>query len=217
MGRGNTQHELAVPRWSPALFLFAGVLLVGYAALNGIAAATEAAYTTVEDAVGPAGFALGFVGALGLYPVVADRSPILARAGAVCLGLGLVGFSAITMNGLAMIAGVESVVPSSGLLLLVVAGMVPGYLLFGVASHRTDADSQTVGLLLLGPAAVFTAMLFQPLVYEWFGVFSETTMAWSNFAISAGQAATHLAIGYTLWTSGTPDGRAASTTDATVT
>lgn len=216
MGRVNIQHGFAVERWSPALFLFAGVLLVGYAALNGLAAVTETAYTTVEDVVGPAGFVLGFVGALGLYPALADRSPTVARTGAVCLGLGAAGFSVITMNGITVLAGGQAVASTGAPLLLVALGMIPGYVAFGVASRRSGQVSRTVGLLLFGPAVIFTVMLFQPPVYGALGLFSEATMAWSNFVISAGQAAAHLVIGYTLRASATPGGRAAASTDVTV-
>lgn len=185
-------------RWSPTLFLFAGVLLVGYAVLNGMAASTDVAYVTMEDIVGPAGFVLGFMGLLGLYPGLADRSPTVARVGAFCAILGAVGFSVITLQGLAVAVGVTSMSSPGIFLLFVAIGIIPGYLSFGVASLRASVNLRTVGLLLFGPAVVFTAMLSQPFVYGALGLLSETTMAWSNFAISSGQALAHLAIGYKL-------------------
>lgn len=199
MGRLNIPRWGLLERWSPTLFLSAGVLLVGYAALNGIVAFTDMAYVTVENVVGPAGFVLGFVGLLGLYPELVDRSPTLARAGAICVSLGAVGFSVITMQGLAVLAGLESTSAPGLLLLLVAVGMIPGYLSFGVATSRSSAGVRTVGLLLFLPAVVFAGMLSQPFVYAELGLLSETSMAWSNFGISCVQAMAHLAIGYELW------------------
>jgi hypothetical protein len=194
-------------RWSPRLYLFAGVLLVGYAALNGIAAFTDVAYVTVEDVVGPAGLLLGFVGLLGLYPTLVDGRPVLARAGAVCVSLGALGFLGITITGFAVLAGVTSASVPVVMLLVVAIGMIPGYLSFSLASLRVEAQTRTVGLLLLAPAVVFSAMLSQPFVYSALGMFSGSTMAWSNFAISGGQAVAHLAIGYVLRHEGSPAGR----------
>jgi hypothetical protein len=186
-------------RWSPSLFLLAGVLLVGYAALNGVAAFTGEAYVMVEDVVGPAGFVLGFLGLLGLYPELSYQTP--AKLGAVCVSIGVVGFSVITMMGFAVLAGMEIGGVPVLLVLLVAVGMIPGYVSFAIASHSSKTYGETLGILLLLPAVVFTAMLSQPFVYSQLGLFRETTMAWSNFGISSGQAVAHLAIGYTLRTS----------------
>lgn len=206
----------ALERRSPTLFLSAGVLLVGYATLNGTVAVTGMSPVAVEDVVGPAGFLLGFIGLLGLYPGLADRQPILARAGAVCVGLGAVGFSVVSIHGLAVVAGFESATPPGILLLLVALGMIPGYLSFGVVSLRATVPLRPVAPLLLVPALVFVAMLSQPFVYAHLGLFTETTMEWSNFAISTGQAVAHLAIGYELRTMTSPDGLDAPSTDVTV-
>lgn len=178
--------------------------MIGYAALNGVAAATDVAYEPVEDVVGPAGFALGFVGLVGLYPGLAERSCKLARTGAVCAALGAVGFSAIALGGLVQIAGAEPPGWLTSFVLLAAIGMITGYLSSGVASLRVDDRSRTVGILLLLPAGVFAVMLSQAVLFVRFGVFSETTMAWSAVAISGGQAVAHLAIGYTLRTGTVP-------------
>jgi hypothetical protein len=94
---------------------------------------------------------------------------------------------------------------------VVAVGMIPGYLSFSLASFRAG-EQLRVGALLLVPAVVFTAMLSQPFVYSAVGMFSETTMAWSNFVISSGQAVAHLTIAYTLRVGGSPDEREAPST-----
>lgn len=196
----STHRRESIERRSPILFLVAGSLLVGYALLNGIAAFTDVAYETVEDVVGPAGLLLGLVSLLGLYPGLADRSPVAARVGALCAALGALSFSAITVQGLAVLAGME---PSGWLafsILPATIGMIGGYLSFGVACFRTGGRSRTVGVLLVVPATVFAAMLSQAVLFVQFGLFSETVMTWSAVAISGGQALAHLAIGYALRT-----------------
>jgi hypothetical protein len=198
MSRLNVPQWKLLERRSPTLFLSAGVLLLGYAALNGLVAFSDMAYVAVEDVVAPAGLVVGFLGLLGLYPGLVDRSPKLARVGAVCVGLGGAAVAVITVQGLAVLAGLELTSAPGILLLLVALGMIPGYLSFGVATRRASGDRRTVGLFLLLPAVVFAAMLSQPFVYAAFGVLSETTMAWSNFGISSAQAVAHLLIGYKL-------------------
>jgi hypothetical protein len=201
-------------RSSPTLFIAAGALLVGYAALNGVAALTDVAYTSVEDILGPAGLALGFLGLLGLYPEGADRHRGLARVGAVCAGLGLVSFAVIVAGSLAEFAGLGPSEPPA-VLLLVATGMIPGYLSFGAVSLRSPDHVRPLGYLLLVPGVVFAAMLSQPFVYGQLGLLSETTMAWSNFVISSCQALGHLAIGYTLRAGWVAHERDAPATDIT--
>lgn len=213
MIRASSGLWTSLERRSPTLFLVAGALLVGYAALNGIAAFGDAAYVTVEDVVGPAGLATGFVGLLGLYPTLANGSPRLAAAGAACGALGAVGFSAIILEGLAALAGFELPGWTAVFVLLATLGMLAGYLPMGLAALRADARSRTVGLLLPVPAVVFAAMLSQAILFARFGLFSEATMAWSAFAISSGQALAHLAIGHTLRTDRSVIGREVPSAD----
>lgn len=204
MGDASTRRRKSLERLSPTLFLVAGALLVAYAVLNGVAAAAGIAHEPVEDVVGPAGFALGFVGLVGLYPGLAERSPKLARTGAVSAALGAVGFSAIALGGLVQIAGAGPPGWLTSFVLLAAIGMIGGYLSAGVASLRSDDRSPTVGVLLLLPAGVFAVMLSQAVLFVRFGAFTETAMAWSAVAISGGQALAHLAIGYTLRTGTVP-------------
>lgn len=200
-------------RWSSNLYLIAGVLLVGYASLKGSAAVTDVAYVNVADVLGPAGLLFGFVGLLGLYPRLAERSPILARIGAVCVSLGTASFAVITVVGVAILVGAASWSVPVAMLLLAAIGLIPGYLSFSLASLRAEQQFRAVGLLLLVPAIVFAAMLAQPFVYTAVGMFSDPTMAWSNFAISTGQAMAHLALAYTLRAAGTPHDQEAPSTD----
>lgn len=210
---GNSPHWESLERWSSMAFLLAGLLLVVYATLNGIAAVTDVTRETVENVVGPVGFVLGFVGLLGLSPSLADRSPKLTRAGAVFAALGAVGFSVIALQGLARLAGGEPPTWLGVFVLLAATGMLLGFPTFGAVSVRTDVHSRTLGLLLVAPATIFAVMLSQAVLFTQWGLFSETIVAWSAVVISTGQALAHLAIGYSLRTGLAPTEREAPVTD----
>lgn len=81
---------------SPTLFLVGGASLVGYATLLGAGLFLDTSYSFVREVIlGPAGYVLGFLALLGLYPVLVDRNPKLARVGAVFAALGAVGWFGI--------------------------------------------------------------------------------------------------------------------------
>lgn len=196
---------------SPTLFLVAGVLLVGYATFNGVHAFTGVEYESIENVFGPAGFALGFLGLLGLYPTLRDQNPRLARAGAVCAVLGMIAFSVFVVANLGEIAGVVPKEPPSWAVFFVAQaaiGMLVGYVAFAVATVRSDVHSRMLGLLLLAPLAVFTIMLTTSRL----GFFPQ----WLAFAISSGQAVAHLSIGYKLRSGRTNTERGLPSTDVIV-
>lgn len=189
---------------SATLFLGGGVLLVGFAALLGYQAFTNE--PAPEDIFAGAGFALGFLGLLGLYPALADRSPWFARAGAVFAALGAIGFAVTFVVSIGQFAGaVPAEIPAwvAALQILSVVGLVPGYLAFGVASLRTDAHSRTLGLLLLAPAIIFslnlaTAIALSP---------ENPEFTAGPVVFASGQTLALLAIGYVLRTEGVPTDR----------
>ena len=78
-------------------------------------------------------------------------------------------------------------------------GTLLGFLSFAVASLRTDIHSQTVGLLLLVPPAIFAVVLAGEIVGY--------TPVWDDFVLASGQAISLLAIGYLLRTEDVPTER----------
>lgn len=201
-------HWESLQRWTPWLYLAAGAVLSAYAALNGLLAFTD---VSVEADVFQAGYVLGFLGLLGLYPRLADRSPWLARIGGSTALLGLVAFSVFTANRLAELGGLASGNPPGWAIFtaMAAAGFVVGYLAVGAAALRTGAYPRIVGLLLLLPAIIIVLMFATMAT----GLVSPESV----FVVSAGQAMTHLAIGATLEVeSDSPERKEAeSTQDAT--
>ncbi len=194
MAHVSEQQGKRLESRSGTLFLAAGVLVVFYAGLHGIEAASD---MVLEPNPFEFGYVVGFLGLLGLYPAVADESPWLARAGAGAALLGMIGLSAFTVLHLAELAGV--VTPSSSpeqpgyfgvFTLFALTGFVVGYLSIGVASLRRNVHSRTVGFLLLAPGIIVVVMIVQ-IVIGW-------TSQLQAFVISAGEAMAHLAIGATL-------------------
>lgn len=193
----------SLERWSATLFLVAGVLLVIFGALLGVEAFTER--SAPEDIFGPPGYAIAFVGLLGLYPTLADRSRLLARAGAVIAAVAVAGWMAITVLAFFELAGVLPPVEELGALGAAALaptglGMILGYPLFSIASLWSGAHSRALGLLLFAPTVIFVVV---------FAVVAPLGVAesWGPFVAGSAQAVAHLAIGFVLRTEGVPTAR----------
>lgn len=208
MVRASAQHWKRLETRSGTLFLAAGALLIVYAGLHGIEAATD---MVLEPNPFEFGYVVGFLGLLGLYPAVADKSPRLARVGAGAAVLGMIGLSALTVWHLAELSGVvEPAQPAwfGVFILFALTGFVVGYLAIGGASLRTDGHPRLLGLFLLAPGILVVVMIVQIL------------MGWTSqqqaFVISAGAAMAHLAIGATLHTKATQPTRQEQTSEAEI-
>lgn len=186
------------PRWkrlearSGTLFLVGGAVVVVYAGLHGVEAATD---MVLEPNPFEFGYVLGFLGLLGLYHALVDDNPWLARLGAVAAVLGMIGLSVFTALHLAEVAGLvapEQPAWFGVFALFPLVGFVVGYLSIGIASLRADVHTRTVGLLLLVPGLIVVVMIIQ--------ILAGWTSQWQAFVISAGEAMAHLAIGVALET-----------------
>lgn len=193
MARWETLEE-----WSPTLFLVAGGLLAVYAVLNGIGTFLDMAPTPmVRDVLlGPAGFFLGLAALLGLYPAAANWNVNLARAGAVFAALGAVGWLATPVTRFIEHSGGNPPGWLGATGALIPLGFLFGFLIFSVASFRSDALSRAIGVALLLPVL---------------GVFLNLGLKPSGLSIEVGRvivtgwfALAHLAIGFTLRTETTP-------------
>lgn len=191
MGSDGTPLLNPLERWSSTLFLAAGGLLLVYAALNGLSAFADV--STIQRGF-QLGYVLGFLGLLGLYPSLVDRSRWLTRSGAVAATFGIVGISSITTIELIQLAGSTSRSRPfwSIVVFLTLVGFVLGYLFFGVAVLRSGRYSKAIGLVLLIPGSIVVLMIAHIAA----GYASDVTA----FVISAGEAMAHLAIGATLRT-----------------
>lgn len=177
---------------SQTLFLVGGASLVAYATLLGVELFLNISYPFVREVIlGPAGYFMGFLALLGLYPALADRNQNLARVGAVFAALGAVGWFA---SGVKRFLEQTGGVPPDWLGvfgLLIPLGFVLGYLVFGAASIRSDVVPRTVGLVLLLPLFGVLLNFFLKAV----GIPLEE----GRIIIVSWFALAHLAIGIALW------------------
>lgn len=176
------------------MFILAGGLFVVFAGFWGAFAFTEMRSEVVQNVVGPAGWTAAFIGLLGLYPSLADRSPRLAAAGAVFAALGIVGGTVSIVGNLLPVLGWMGESPAwlAPIQLLLLLGIVLGFLTVGIATLRTPAWSTGVGLLLLAPAIIFLVNIVRV------AMLGSTTPPWSPFVLGSGQALALLGIGYLL-------------------
>lgn len=196
MSGGSKWQWVVLETWSPAMFLLAGGLFVVFAGFWAAFAFTDMSSEAVQNVVGPAGWTASFIGLLGLYPSLADRSPRMAAAGAVFAALGVVGGSVSTVGNLLPVLGGMGESPAwlAPIQLLLLFGIVLGFLTAGIANFRTHAWSKGVGLLLLAPAIIFLVNIVRV------ATLGSTTPTWSPFVLGSGQAIALLGIGYMLRT-----------------
>lgn len=139
-------------RWSPTLWIGSGVLGIVYASLYGMEAFLGT-YPAVREFFGPVMNIVAFSALLGLYPVLVDRRPWLARAGGVCAVLAIVG-SSLVIGATAGLVPEEATWVAASQLLFIIVGMSLAFLVFAVASLRSGVYSRTIGLLLLVPVVI---------------------------------------------------------------
>lgn len=206
MPSGTTSYGSLIEQWSPSLFLVGGALLAGHAAVQGIEAFTP--LTPPTDVFGAAGHLVALVGLVGLYPVIVDRTPAIARTARAVAVVPLMGWIAMTGAQLLAVAGI---VPSlnrllpGALMVLVVGSTIIAYVLFGVATLRADEGSWMVGLLVVAPAVLLVVLLADAAV--------TVVTALDGVLIAGGLALSMLSLGYRLRTWDRPTGRATPASD----
>lgn len=177
-------------------FLFAGLMFVVDAGIIGVAMSSAGEeLMLLGQAFIAAGWTAGFIGLLGVFPGLADRSRRLARVGAAFVGVGIVVFVVMGVASLAFFSGalsgdLSALVPI--FLPGVIIGSVLGFLTFGAATLRTGVHSQRVGVLFIGLALI-------PVVNIGSGIAGIESMA-ATLAIVVGLALVNFALGYTLRT-----------------
>jgi hypothetical protein len=210
----STSQWRSLEERSRTLFLVSGLLFIIAAGfdMSNILVGIEDLRSGVGQAFIAAGWIAALIGLLGFYPKLADRSRWLARAGGVCVVIGVVAFVG---NGVtALVAFVRDVPPTEafpmfvlvGMIIGVLIGSILGFVLFGVASLRSDVRSLAVGLLLLIPPLFVITNFF---VLSVVGVPNPRPSEVTLFIVS-GLAMNMLAIGYVLRTGGAPTGSAES-------
>lgn len=188
----------SLENWSARLFLAAGVLVSIQAVSDGLGLATD---IEPPDALAFAiflGFILSYLGLLGLYPRLVDRTPQLARAGLVLVLLPVLALILLMGAILASSGPPFSEETGRALFMGIFVGFALGITALGVASFRTQIPSRAVGLFLLVWAAGWYILLGTSLIYGF------PISEWVTFVTDAIMAVSLLAIGYLHHTGITP-------------
>lgn len=190
----STQQWKSLEELSATAFLIAAAMfLVDAALVGGVIAGAGDRLMLLGQAFVAAGWIAGFVGLIGLYPELADRSRRSARAGLVFVAVGLVVFVVMGIASLVYFTGISSgdlaaLVPI--FLPGIVIGSVLGFLTFGATSLRSDVHSRSVGVLLVVLGLFPVANILSGLA----GVQSE----FGTLAIVLGLSLVNAAVGYRL-------------------
>lgn len=189
----NPDQWSKLEEWCPRIYLVAGVVLVVYVALLGYQAFVDPTVNFHDNEagiVGPAGFALGFVGLLGITPSLSEARPRLAKVGAILAAIAVFGWTAITMSGIASQAGVVLPTAIQALGFLGMLGMIVGYAVFGVGMFHASIGPRPLVLLLLAPPVLFVLLAIGNVV-------TGGTAIGAVF-ISSGLCLTHLGLGLVM-------------------
>lgn len=205
----------SVARWGVTAFLAAGGLLLLTTLLMVLTALTGTAWEMLPGITGFLGLVLLWVGVLGLYPRVADRTPRLAGTGVALVALSMVTVFVLLVWGtlghtLSIVPIPIVVIPAFGVVFVATFLMFAlGTTLFGVASLRSGRLPRAVGLLLFALAGT------------WFVMFGAGSMygakfpAWFDSLTSGIMAVVTLAIWYQLRAGSVQSDRAGRASDPT--
>lgn len=193
----------SLEQWSETLFLVSGGLFLINAVHEVIGRYTG--YLEVEflnAVIYLSALVISLVGLLGFYRQLSERTPRLARASAgvaVVAGTGLI----VLLVWASITAVLNQPMPPGILLIVALAGMVLGFLLFTVASLRTHIPSRTVSRLLLGFVLAWVVALAGGFV-----AFGLDAPDWFAPSLNVVSSVFLLTIGYALRTGTGPSDRA---------
>lgn len=155
-GRLESVGELA--------FVAAGVLWLGFTGISWYerqVLMNRHQYVWLTEILLPVGWLCAYIGLVGFYSRIAAAAPKLSRASLSLTVVGIV--SLFVERGGAVFASLLTEEPfwevTTGLeplYAIVMATTFLGFLLYGVASVRTETPSQTVGGLFLAPIALLS-------------------------------------------------------------
>lgn len=139
--------------WSAIAFLVAGVIFAADAAVLAvnIVAGTDPPLTLGQTLVG-AGWTAAFIGVLGVYPRLANRTRWFARVGVIFAVIGAITMAIMAVTAFGYFTGFLNGALSEVVMFFlpgVFLGIVLGFGSFGVTSLQSTTVSRPVSLLFL--------------------------------------------------------------------
>jgi hypothetical protein len=148
-------------RWGPVAFVVGGLGILGTSVAGSLDVAGVVGVPP-RLAMGPLLFGLWFVfvGLVGLYPRVAERSPRMSLSGLVTSGIAWTIWTVTMLAAIVIDLTSERTIADPGswappLLAGAFVLALVSFLGYGVASTRSEMPSRTLGLLLLVPVVAF--------------------------------------------------------------
>ena len=206
MVTNDTKLWETLERRRSTAFLIAGLMFaVDAAIIAAVIGPLGEQYIPLVQAFIAAGWTAGFVGLLGVFPRLADRSRRLAQVGAVFVGIGLLVFVSMGIVSLAYFSNTLSGDLDTLVTILfpgIIIGSVLGFVTFGAATLRTGVHARSVGVLfvVMGLIPVVNIIRFAIL-----GIESNT----GTLVLVVALSLVTLSIGYLLRVEGPSAGRAA--------
>lgn len=189
-------------RQQVTLFLVAGGLLFIFAANTSARTFLGQSWQIAQSLIAPAGFLVGTLGLLSLVSGLVGQAPKGARVAGLISGLTTVYWLVIMVGSTGDIVGAlpasEAIFPTVFFFGVYVATIL-AYVAVGIVSLYAGVHSKVVGLLVVGPAAMFLLLMAR---------------AAPNFVIDIGHAVFHLGVGSVLWSTVSSE-RVGPATDAT--
>lgn len=204
-------------RWAPAAFVLGGIGLLG-TTVSGSLYVADVVLSPPWLQMGPLLFGMWFVfvGLLGFYPVVAKQAPRLSRGGVLTSATGWLVWTGTLLAAIVVDLTTQRTIVDPGswgppLLAGAFVLALLSFLLFGIASTRSQSPSSIIGFLLLVPVAAFlgqAALLLSKIV-------SGDVSGALQLALAGITAVTLIAIGYLLRTDTEPAASTESRADPT--
>lgn len=148
----NTQRLDSLERWRAVAFLIGGVIFVVNTGLVAYHMSSGTEPAAFGQALVGAGWTAAFIGLLGFYPGLRERTRWPARIGGFFAVIGGITMAAMAVTMLGYATDIISGDPGGTAMYFlpgVFLGIVLGFGSFGVASLRTDLYSRYLGLLFL--------------------------------------------------------------------
>lgn len=148
-------------QWSPTAFIVGGLGILGTSVVGSLDVAGVVS-SSARLAMGPLLFGLWFVfvGLIGLFPHVAERSPRLSLVGVWTSWIAWVVWTVTVLAAILVDITSERTIADPGswgppLLAGAFVLALLSFLAYGAASTRSATPSRTLGILLLIPVAAF--------------------------------------------------------------
>lgn len=158
----------SLAQWRAIAFLVGGLMFIPKVIIEAadIVRGVERFGTLARVFLG-AGWTAAFLGLLGFYPSLDDKSPWLARTGALFALIGGITFTVMAAVSLGYFTNLINGEVSEVLIYFipgVFGGIVLGFGSFGIASLKTNIYSKGIGLLFLLLPITFLFNLSSPFI-----------------------------------------------------